>query len=145
MKKITIQQAFDIIVKRSKTLVRAEGETSDREWSCSYRAIQSAGQRAENCCFVGILISDDLYDPRIEGAMPMVVPESRKDSEWNNSILNDILCKIIDFTWEEESRIMHILAEVQRVHDDWECKDWHTGLKKIALKFGLNYNKKVTI
>lgn len=92
---------------------------------CAYRSLDG------KMCAVGCLISDEYYDPRIEGeVVPRLVAKYTRQRR-----LVQILkvCGIDNDQWP-------LLAALQSVHDTAAVDIWAEGLKKVAKRFGLNYN-----
>lgn len=117
---LTLQEIFDRVVRHA----RKQGCKSLGMWkpghpgACAYRG--DGGTK----CFMGALIPDEVYDPRIEGCS---VPSSRG---LINRILRDSGVDVI--THAEP------LAHLQKIHDRYAVKDWESAFQFFSQKYDLS-------
>lgn len=140
------QEVFNAIVNRSLFAVKSEVPRPDGftgQGSCFYRASSTAeGQRYEvqanmvgkdfsayPPCFVGVLIPDESYDPKIEG----VVIRGMDTVDGSIAYL---------FNGDQEFNspfIIEIMSDAQKVHDFNSCDKWPEEFRKLAKKHYLTY------
>ena len=76
-------------------------------------------------CAIGCLINDEVYKSDIEG-------HSIDEVEVIYSLVNSGI--------KTDRKIIRLLQELQRIHDDVYIAQWRYSLKKVASKFRLNFN-----
>lgn len=105
------QEAFNRVWERAKTRVRCDHPKEPN--TCYYRY-------QGDCCFMGALIPDSLYEERIEGnATDMLLVISRQLREFFVAVDKELL------------------VEMQGVHDAVSIRDWAVELCSIAERFDL--------
>lgn len=127
MKKLTNQQIFTK-VKNHLLKQNAKSKKSGSVWyGCAYRG--SKGRK----CAVGCLISDKEYCKDMEGASveELILGRHRHFPDGQYRTYNS--------PSNLKLRSVHLLQELQFVHDDEDVKDWKECLKSIAKDFRLKY------
>lgn len=112
------QEIFDAVLQHARRQ-KVPAENADRV--CQYRAPD--GKR----CFIGALIPDELYTPKIEGLE-----------------IHDVLRRfprIREFFGIDEQQMttLTLLSRLQRIHDDRDPEDWEIELKWLANDLSLQY------
>lgn len=101
----TLQEIFDRICDHAVT---QNSVSSDEDGGCLYR--HPDGRR----CFVGVLISDEAYDPSIE----------RRDVT-TDAVADALQASGIDVRYWTKQR----LRDLQGIHDSHEPSDWPAELR----------------
>lgn len=116
MKPYTLQSAFDIVVKHARQQ-QCQAMESDR---CLYRS--STGLK----CFIGALIPDELYDPKMEGYTVAGI--------LNHPITN--IRQLFDANIDD-AFLENFLTSLQKIHDSNYVEHWEMWFDKFALEFNL--------
>ena len=117
----TMQEIFD----QSASHLLAQMAVSMNKDTCAYRGESGL------MCAVGCLISDEHYDPNIEG--------DAISSYWvhdDNAPLKRVL--IASGINIDDPFIRKLLRKLQTVHDDTPPEHWRDNLWLVAVGFGLN-------
>lgn len=104
---LTEQELFDVVITH---LINQKEKSIDSEGNCAYRGVNGLK------CAAGILISDDIYKPFIEGLNWLTVV----------SKLN------------LPSKHQDLIQDLQNLHDDC-MEDYENNIKSIAKKYKLEY------
>ena len=116
-----MQEAFDAMVAH----LRNQGEPSlDEELE---RAVYRNANGLK--CAIGVLISDEYYDPAFDqnGGLDVMKPE--------------VQSALAKSGVPVDSWAMDMLARMQRVHDDWEPDMWEGEFSEVAKAYGLKFKK----
>jgi hypothetical protein len=101
----------------------SQGAMSANEYdTCAYRGVSG------RMCAVGVLISDDHYDLKIEGTAIAKYPE------------DEILTAIaVSHNVDEKDLDVDILISLQRIHDEIDPDRWVISLENKAKELGFNW------
>lgn len=114
------------IFERVAGHLRSQGRRSRKGISCQYRGPEGTS------CAAGCLISDELYDPKIEGFLIRMGGNHTSDEDHGAALIDKILNQIgIHADTEERS----LLMSLQHLHDYMDDETWTTELldEKLAL------------
>lgn len=129
----------------------AQGEQSAGMMGCQYRAERSDGTVL--MCAIGCLIPDELYDDGLEGMdvgyfTAVQAPKMVEDVDLE--LVQEIgeLLGIWDVTnadrnWIQQpaetdaDKMLHLLSDLQIVHDQTAEEEWLTALEAVAKEHGL--------
>ena len=113
------QSTIDLFNKIETHLLTQNGR-SVKEWVCQYR-------HEGLCCAVGILLTDEMYYPELEGA-------SLEDF----TALKHILEPLIGAKDSDEYNVnLKLLLRLQNIHDNFDVDCWKHELEQINLEFNL--------
>jgi hypothetical protein len=116
---MTKQEIFDKVWKRAQD-PRPARRRRATGWTCVYR--QRVNKSKTRCCFIGALIPDELYDPKMENQNVDTVLE-----------VFDKVKELLDPLDENAE----LLQELQQVHDRRAPDVWNDTLWTIARDYGL--------
>lgn len=108
----TPQGVLDFVCKH--LLTQGKPSKSKQAGGCAYRGDDGL------MCAVGCLISDDEYEPDMEG------------------VTINAAQVLTVFSWAEPSTIS-LLESLQGVHDNWEPACWREELEALAKSYGLRF------
>ena len=111
------QEIFDKVCKH---LLEQGCKSMGNSQACLYRG--SNGTQ----CAVGCLITDEAFKPELN-SLPV-----------HNSRVREMLCQSgID---GHDAELVHLLRELQSIHDEDEVEDWAENLEQFAIDNGLDFN-----
>ena len=122
------QLIFDETVKHARHQGCKATRIIDGEEGCAYRGANNITR-----CFIGAHITDDTYNPRMEGlttgallkAFPLIRNYFGITSQEGEVIIRH--------------NNMHLLSRLQQIHDGYAVVDWEEQFKRTAEEFGLIY------
>jgi len=124
--------ALHLLAQKAKATTARE----DLSYSCRYRT--ASGLK----CAVGCLIPDELYTESLEGAsVHGIIMVARHMATGSVDPINDPYLKNVKITKEqadlfmdllEEDGSVHLLEELQVVHDVRQIHEWRMELSKLA-------------
>lgn len=115
----TKQQTFNKVVRHLRRQGKKAEVTLTAIKVCRYRTPDGLK------CAVGCLIPDEVYDAEMEGKALVL--------EYGHDPLRDTV------TWLGHDLSLAIM--LQRIHDEWDVKDWETQLEMLAQAEGLRYTE----
>lgn len=115
------QEILDAVIEHAKKGVRAMDD--DGGGSCFYR--MNCDANSEIRCFVGSLIRDEDYTPRMEG--------------WG---VSDLFCSFLGIMNNSglKSNDTTFLCDLQRIHDIYEPAEWKNKLSELVQDYKLQFN-----
>jgi hypothetical protein len=119
-KKLSVQDIFDIVLKRAENKKACKNTINGKKNKCAYRNSDNT-----NCCLVGALIPDSVYQIYFEG-------------EGIRSLFNRHK-KIYDL-FENEIDIVPILIALQDLHDNCYPQEWNSILENMIAYWKLKNN-----
>ena len=108
-----------IFNKVEKHLLKQNVKSANKHGGCKYR------DQAGRMCAVGCLITDDMYDPYLEG-------ESVDACE-----VIEVLNPILGVNEKKREQKLALLRRLQYVHDDHRAENWAAQLAKIKHELGI--------
>jgi hypothetical protein len=126
---MTNQEAFDRVV----TGLRKQGQRSANGLICRYRS--SKGFR----CSVGMLITDEFYDPAFENISIIVRHAARPILKSGDPFYQEKVDRFFEMLKKALPGVsLDLLEDLQNVHDTYNVEMWEGGFKIVALKYNLN-------
>ena len=114
---MTIKQIID---KVENHLLKQNAKSVNSGDSCRYR-----GDNGMSCA-IGCLISDEMYDPSIEGKGVL------------SAILKSKLTHVVGVQNTAKNQKLSLLGELQNVHDMYFVEHWPDELAKLRIEYGIS-------
>lgn len=124
-KMIPKQQTFDTVVTH---LRKQNAKSSDEDDDCFYRGPNGLK------CAAGCLISDESYDPAMEGCKVECIGDLKHHVTKDGAYAK--LGKAL------EGHDLNLVAKLQDIHDDRSIRKWEDCFRKLAKKHNLIYTPK---
>ena len=111
---INMQEVFDTVVAHArKQKARA---IDPKSHMCAYRTPD--GKK----CFIGVLIPDSKYNPRIE----------------NKGVFAEDIKALLPFSLNAKEH--KFLGDLQQIHDSYVVEEWEEKFEEVADEWGLSYS-----
>lgn len=124
---MSLQEAFNKIWERAKDPRRSMRQPGARNSICAYRSPDGLK------CFIGVLLPDTNYDPRMDGHGINLGEEKYTGLTYVGPLTGV----------EQTGRNVDALFAMQRVHDGHEPCDWQRSLRYIAERYQLTVPESV--